>query len=112
MEIQVRFLMGLDLNRISVLYLLAYAKWQGARTFHEFLHNDRHDQEDNMEVLPNMTVRGGAQAISDQLVKQSLKPENLILNQPVQGISFIKESSPGKEVILSLQQKLPNINFF
>ena len=27
-----------DLNRISLLYLLSYAKWQQASSFHEFLH--------------------------------------------------------------------------
>ncbi len=38
-EIQIRLLLGSDLNRISVLYLLSYAKWQQAKSIYDFLHN-------------------------------------------------------------------------
>ena len=38
LQIQIRLLTGADLNRISLLYLLSYAKWQQASSFHEFLH--------------------------------------------------------------------------
>ena len=93
LEIQIRLLTGMDLNRISVLFVLSYAKWQGAKTFHGFLHGEV--DHSGMEVLPPMTIKGGAQRICDELVDQSLKIENLILNQPVQSVSYMEEESRG-----------------
>lgn len=58
-EIQIRLLMGADLNRISVLFLLSYAKWQNATSFYGFLHNDC--SEENSQKLPPLCVQNGAQ---------------------------------------------------
>ena len=38
-EIHLRLLTGADLNQITVLWLLSYAKWQGCKSFYDFLHN-------------------------------------------------------------------------
>ena len=89
LEIQIRFLTGADLNRISLLYLLSYVKWQGASSFHEFLHG-KTDSE--MECLPPMSVKNGSQQICTQLVKQCIGEENVFLNQPVSHISILNES--------------------
>ena len=85
-EIQIRLLMGADLNRISVLFLLSYAKWQNATSFYGFLHNDC--SEENSQKLPPLCVQNGAQQICEQMVKQTIGEKNLILNQPVSHISY------------------------
>ena len=89
LQIQIRLLTGADLNRISLLYLLSYAKWQQASSFHEFLHGKPEDQES----LPPMSVKNGSQQICTQLVKQCIGEENVIVNQPVSHISILNQDS-------------------
>jgi len=94
-EIQVRLLIGADLNRISLLYLLSYAKWQNASSFHGFLHGEPTNKE--FANLPPFCIKDGAQQISQELVKQVIGTENVELNQPVSNVSFLQESTPSQK---------------
>jgi len=94
-EIQVRLLTGADLNRISLLYLLSYAKWQNAPSFYGFLHGESSNKE--FENLPPFCVKNGTQQICEQLVKQVIGAENVELNQPVCNVSFLQESTHNPE---------------
>jgi len=94
-EIQIRLLTGADLNRISLLYLLSYAKWQNAPSFYGFLHGEATNKE--FANLPPFCVKNGTQQISEQLVKQVIGPENVELNQPVSNVSFLQETTPGEK---------------
>ena len=94
-EIQVRLLIGADLNRISLLYLLSYAKWQNASSFYGFLHGEPTNKE--FANLPPFCVKDGTQQISQQLVKQVIGTENVELNQPVSNVSFLQESTPSQK---------------
>lgn len=87
-EVQIRVLTGADLNRISILYLLSYARWQKAGSFYGFLHGQR---PPNINDLPPFCVQNGAQQICQQLVKQSIGSTNVIFNQPVSHISFLTQ---------------------
>ena len=97
LEIQIRLVMGADLNRISLLYMLSYAKWQGAESFHEFLHGNPRRDEDDIEQLPPLSVKNGCQQICTQLVKQCIGEENVILNQPVSHISTLQDCTTSGE---------------
>lgn len=88
LEIHIRLLMGTDLDRISLLYLLSYAKWQGAVTFHEFLHGNTNE----VDKLPPLSVKNGCQNICVQLIKQCIGEENVLLNQPVSHVSILQEN--------------------
>ena len=45
----------------------------------------------DMEMLPRMCVKNGAQQICQQLVKQCIQAENVIVNQPVSVVSFMDD---------------------
>ena len=96
LQIQIRLLTGADLNRISLLYLLSYAKWQNVSSFHEFLHGkqpETDNQEKSSLSLPPMSIKNGSQQICTQLVKQCIGEENVFVNQPVSHISILNQDS-------------------
>ena len=97
-EIHLRLLTGADLNNISVLWLLSYAKWQGCKSFYDFLHNVPSNQE--MENLPPICIKNGAQQICEQLVQQCLGSENVYLNQPVSNVTYLSDST-GRNVYIT-----------
>ena len=91
-EIQIRLMMGTDLNRISLLYLLSYAKSQNASSFYNFLHSKPAENQE-LTSMPPMCIKDGAQQISQQLVKQVIGSENILLNHPVSNISYLTNDS-------------------
>ena len=98
LQIQIRLLTGADLNRISLLYLLSYAKWQQVSSFHEFLHG-KPETDHQEKSLPPMSIKNGSQQICTQLVKQCIGEENVLVNQPVSHISILNQDSTGGDSV-------------
>ena len=98
-EIHLRLLTGADLNQITVLWLLSYAKWQGCKSFYDFLHNVPSNQE--MENLPPICIKNGAQQICEQLVQQCIGTENVYLNQPVANVTYLSDGTGGRNVYVT-----------
>ena len=100
-EIHLRLLTGADLNRITVLWLLSYAKWQGAKSFYDFLHNVPPKNDGEMENLPPICIKNGAQQICQQLAEQCIGSENIYLNQPVSNVTYLSDGTNGKNVYVT-----------
>ena len=90
-EIQLKLLTGADLNQITILWLLSYAKWQGCQSFHDFLHCVPDNTD--IENLPPFSIRNGTQQICQQLVEQCIGQDNVCLNEPVSHVSYLSDNS-------------------
>ena len=94
-QIQFQLVCGVNLNQISLLYMLTYVKSQSPpnhrKPFSAFLWGD------SDQASPPLRVRNGAFQICRRL-GQILGEDLILLNQPVQSVTFGKFPSEGKKI--------------
>jgi len=97
-QIQFQLVCGVNLNQISLLYMLTYVKSQSppnhCKPFSAFLWGD------SDQASPPLRVKNGAFQICRRL-GQILGEDLILLNQPVQSVTFGKFPLEGKKLYLS-----------
>ena len=104
-QIEFQLVSGVDLNRISLLYLLIFVKSQAPvnhpKPFSTFLWGD------SEHPIPSVRVKNGSFQICQRLAKL-VGDELILLNQPVQSVTYGKFPSGGKLTLSTSNPVFPS----